>query len=482
MNLINFEFIFTFILPKLIYATLISVVIGAVVGGIIGLIIGKISRRMKDTLIPAMLGSFIGMMLLAMIPIFASRDTYIGGPFGGLAIFLKFIVVAPTGSIIGGVVGGICGLKLSPQFKPRFTLIGLIFTYSVMLISIYATLAPLPFQFVKSGGQEENFLPNIGKIIGYEQKFGSYYKGISCLGFTRDGNKLVVANSGDLRVWQIDPGKLLNSFPRISDTEGYSPLTDSINAIAITPDGKTLVTAAPEQIQIRELETGNILRRLEGGYYLKLTPDGKTLIGFRKVDKPTADVGVWELSSGKLLRTLPANIETLYSSYPVDITPDGKTVVVANSSYSNQIEIWDINTGKRLQSFGDNQGKLVTTLAVTPDGKTLITAQNNNLQIWDINTKKILRTIPNVGTVNTLLVTPDNQTLISQGEGVQTRPTQISNYLYIWQLSTGKKLLSGKKPPKFSLTKAALSPDGKTLAVSDHEGVRLWRLALNKLS
>ncbi|AUT00286.1 hypothetical protein CLI64_07755 [Nostoc sp. CENA543] len=480
MNWINFEFIFTFILPKLIYATFISAVIGAVVGGVIGLIMGKISRRMKETLIPAMLGSFIGMMLLAMIPIFASPSTYIGGPFGGLSILLQFIVVAPAGSIIGGVVGGICGLKLSPQFKPRFTLIGLIFTYSVMLISMYVTLAPPPFQFIKASGQEQNFLPNIGKIIGYEQKFDSFYKGIRCLGFTHDGNKLVVANSGNLRVWQIDAGKLLHSFLGLSETGGYAPLTDSIDAIAITPDDKTIVTAAPQQVQIRELETGNILHRLNGGYYIKLTPDGKTLIGLKSTEEPTEDVGVWELSSGKLLRTIPANLETLDSGYPIDITPDGKTVVIANSSYSNQIEMWDINTGKRLQSFGDNQGKRVTTLAVTPDGKTLITAQNNNLQIWDMKTRKIVRTIPNVGTVQTLLVTPDSRTMISQGEGLQIPPQQINDGLNIWQISTGKKLFTWKKPPKFSFTKVALSPDGKTLAASDHEGVRLWRLALTR--
>lgn len=465
MNLINFEFILTFILPKLLYATLISLVVGAVVGGIIGLVIGKINRRIKDTLFPAILGSFIGMMLLAMIPIFASPDTYIGGPFGGLAILLKFIVVAPIGSIIGGVVGGICGLKLSPQFKPRFTLIGLILTYSLMVISVYVNLAPPSFQFVKSNGTEQNFLPTIGKIIGYEQKFSSFYKGVAGLAFTRDGQKLVIANSSDLRVWQIDTGKLLHTFP--GPPEDSTTLNDLIDAIAITPDAKTLVTAAPKQIQIRELETGNILHRLEGSNFVKLTPDNKTLIGLKNTNQASEDVGVWEVSSGKLLRTIPADLTTIDPGYPVDITPDGKTLVIANSFYSNQIEVWDISTGKRLQSFGDNKGDRINTLAVTPDGKTIITAQKNNLQVWDMNTKKVVKTIPNVGTVYTLLVTPDSQTLISNGDA-----------LHIWLLSTGKKLLTWQKPTKSVTTKVALSADGKIIAASDHQGVRLWNLAV----
>jgi WD40 repeat protein len=61
---------------------------------------------------------------------------------------------------------------------------------------------------------------------------------------------------------------------------------------------------------------------------------------------------------------------------------------------------------------------------------------------------------------------------------MQIAPTPSNDGLYIWQVSTGKKLLTWKKPAKFSLTKVALSPNGKTLAASDSEGVRLWRLAL----
>ncbi|WP_066425765.1 WD40 repeat domain-containing protein [Anabaena sp. 4-3] len=463
MNIINFEFIFTFILPQLIYATFLSAVIAAIVGGIVGLITGAIARRIKHTIIPAMVGAFLGTMLVAMTPIFASPDTYIGGPYGGLAILLKMIFLVPAGSLIGGVVAAAYEQKLSSSVKRRITWMGLLFTYSLMMILLYFNLAPAPLQLVKAAGQEENFLPVVGKIIGYEQKFSSYYQGIRSLAFTHDGQKLIVANVGDLRVWQIDTGKLLHTFP--GPSEGSTTLNDLIDAIAITPDNQTIVTAAPAQIQIRELETGKIIHRLAGSNFIKLTPDGQTLIGLKMTDKPIRDLGVWQVSTGKLLRTIPAKLETLDPGYPVDITGDSKTLVVANRYYSNQIEIRDINTGERLQSFGDNQGKRITTLAVTPDGKILITAQQNNLQIWDINTKKVVKTIPNVGTVNTLLITPDSQTLISNGDALQ-----------IWQISTGKKLLTWQKPKGIVTTHVALSPDGKTLAATDDRGVRVWRL------
>ncbi|BAT51741.1 unknown protein [Nostoc sp. NIES-3756] len=463
MNLINFEFIFNFILPQVLLATIFSIVIALIVGSIIGFIVGKIARRKKDTIIPAILGSFIGTMLLGMISIFADPSTYGGGVFTGLAIYIKVITLIPLGSIIGGVVGSICGLKLSSHLKPRLTIIGFVVTYIIIVLSLYLNLAPLPFQFVKSTGQERDILPTIGKIIGYKQKFSSYYNGIKDLAFTNDGKKLIIANSSDIRVWEIDTGKLLNTFPGPSD--GSQTLKDMIVAIAVSPGDKTLATAAPEEIQLRELETGNIIKRLEGSNYVKFSPDGKYLIGFKRNEQYYMSVGIWEINSGKLLYTIPTQVESTTSYTPVDITPDSQALVIAPKGENNQIQIGQLNTGKKLESFGGDTPRLVTNLAVTPDGKTLITAQNANLQIWDLKTKKVLRTIPNVREVKDLLISPDNQTLVSNGDS-----------LNVWQLSTGKQLVTRRNEREFLFSKVALSPDGKTLAASDEEGVRLWKL------
>ncbi|BCL35380.1 hypothetical protein [Nostoc sp. MS1] len=463
MNLINFEFIFDFILPQLLQATLLSIVIALIVGSIVGFIVGAIARSKKNTIIPSILGSCLG-TLLAMIPILASPYTYDTSTYTAtIWLLLSIITLIPAGSIIGAVVGGIYRLQLAPYFKQKFIIIWLIAIYSVTVVSIYISLAPLPFQFVKSTGQERDILPTIGKIIGYKQKFGSYYKRISDLAFTHDGKKLVIANSTAIRVWQIDTGKLLYTFPYSSGDS--SIFKTSIDALAISHDNKTIATSAQEEIQIRELETNKIIKRLEGSRYAKFSPDGKYLIGFQRNKNYYMNVGIWEISSGKLLYTIPTQIQSSPSYTPVDITPNGETLVIAPRGDSNLIEFRKLNTGKKLESFGGDTPRLVTTLAIAPDGKTLITAQNANLQIWDLKTKKVLRTIPNVRDVKDLLISPDNQTLISNGDS-----------LNVWQLSTGKQLVSRRNEKEFLFSKLALSPDGKTLAASDEEGVRLWKL------
>lgn len=367
MNLINFEFIFDFILLQVLQATIVSVVIALIVGSIVGFIVGKIARRKKNTIIPSILGSFLG-TLLAMTPILVSPHTYDGGAYTAIWLGILIITLIPAGSIIGGVIGGICGLQLAPRLKQRFTIISLIATYSVMVISTYISLAPLPFQFVKSTGQERDILPTIGKIIGYKQKFASYDKRISDLAFTNDGKKLVIANSTAIRVWQIDTGKLLYNFPYPSGDS--SILTTKIVALAISPDNRTLATAAQEEIQIRELETNKIIKRLEGYRYAKFSPDGKYLIGFQRIErneKYYMNVGVWEISSGKLLYTIPTQIDGLISKYtPVDITPDSQALVIAPREENNQIEFRQLNTGKKLQYFGGghwSQVKVVRQLS-----------------------------------------------------------------------------------------------------------------------
>jgi WD40 repeat protein len=455
MNFINFEFILNFILPRLIYGSVVSLAIAVVVGSIVGLLIGAKARRNRRTVLRAIFGSFLGTMLLAMLPILFLQGRYGDGPYTILVMLVLMLFLVPIGSIAGAVVGSICGKKLPPKLKRRVSLMALVVTYSVMAIALHVSLAPAPFQSAKPSGQEQDILPLTGKIFGYERE-------MRCMAFTPDGQKLAIANSGDIRVWQVNSGKLLHTLK--GPPQGQMTLKDWVDAIAITPDSKTLITAAPLEIQVRELETGRVLQRLAGGDYVKLTPDGKTLLGF--VDMNTYNVRVWELSSGKLLHTIPTQLKPLdFSDTPLDISPDGKTLVIAPTPDKNQIELWQIDTGKRLKSFAGNTNDRITALAVTPEGKMLITAQTNTLQFWDFSSGKVVKTIPKVGNVKTLLLSLDGQRLISNGDR-----------LSIWELGTGKSLQSWQNDQGKVAEKLALSPDGKTLAAYADKVVKLWRL------
>jgi WD40 repeat protein len=82
------------------------------------------------------------------------------------------------------------------------------------------------------------------------------------LRFTPDGKRLISgggepSRSGELKVWQVSDGQLLQEFNNIH--------SDVVFGIDLTPDGKYLASSAADKfIRVIDFTTGKIIRSLEG--------------------------------------------------------------------------------------------------------------------------------------------------------------------------------------------------------------------------
>jgi WD40 repeat protein len=62
------------------------------------------------------------------------------------------------------------------------------------------------------------------------------------------------------------------------------------------------------------------------------------------------------------------------------MTPDGKELVSASADH--EIKIWDISTGKEIQTLKEHSSS-VNSLLITPDGKKLVSASaDSTIKIW----------------------------------------------------------------------------------------------------
>lgn len=161
----------------------------------------------------------------------------------------------------------------------------------------------------------------------------------------------------------------------------------------------------------------------------------------------------------------------------VAFSPDGKTL--ATASYVGTARMWDVATRKLIGQLGEG----VYDLAFSPDGKTVATAHGDNtVRLWNLATRKQI-TDPLTGhtqadggsAVRCVAFSPDGKTLASGGADGTVR---------LWDSATGEKKGDTLFGHTGEVHDIAFSPNGKIIGSAGGEysadpientgEVRLW--------
>src|SRR5207249_882210 len=139
-------------------------------------------------------------------------------------------------------------------------------------------------------------------------------------------------------------------------------------------------------------------------------PDGKT-IATGTIDR---NVILWDLSNGAML-TPPLKSDDPWVGN-MDISSDG-SILAAASDDSPIAILWNTSDRKHPKLLGKiHNPRRFSSLAISPDGKTLATGTNNgNLELWDIPTRqRIGESLPqHTGVVNKVVFSVDGKRLAS---------------------------------------------------------------------
>ncbi|MGA8893765.1 MAG: SMP-30/gluconolactonase/LRE family protein [Planktothrix agardhii] len=298
---------------------------------------------------------------------------------------------------------------------------------------------------------------------------------VNSVAISPDG-QILVSGSDDktIKIWQLSTGEELRILT------GHS---ESVNSVAISPDGQTLLSGSRDNtIKIWRLSTGEELRTLtvhsDSVNFVAISPDGQILVSSSHTvvsDIYDNTIKIWQLSTGRELRTLTC----CWDSNPIDsvaISPDGQTLV---SGSDREIMIWDLSSGQKLRTLTGHSG-WVGSVAISPDGQILASGDtvmgsmgcsfDTTIKIWQLSTGEELRTLTVVDWwVNSLAISPDGQTLVIGGDYTIT----------IWDLSTGQELgtLTGHSEHSDEVKSLAISPDGQTLVCGGDDGtIMIWRV------
>ena len=278
---------------------------------------------------------------------------------------------------------------------------------------------------------------------------------VSSLVFSPDGKTLVTAEDDrTLRFWDAKTGR---------HTQTLSEHTDTVDRVAFSPDGRTLLCYGGKSVTLWDAKTGTLKHVLEQPSRLRsvdFSPDSK-IIATRVMRD--ASVHLWDVSTGGYIRTLTGHT---FGFYSVIFSPDGKTFAI--QSTDSGARLWDTRTVRPRHTRALNFR--VTSMAFSPDSKTVATGRKDStLRLWDVGTGQHIRTLTgHTMEIHSVMFSPDGKTLTTWSD---------DRTLRLWDTQTGRHrhTLALDADDIYAGECAAFSPDGKRLVTGGNDGtIRVW--------
>jgi RNA polymerase sigma factor (sigma-70 family) len=309
-----------------------------------------------------------------------------------------------------------------------------------------------------SGGNLVYWDVSTGKEV---RRVAAHRGAIYALAVSSDGGTLASGGRGEVGLWETATAKPLAR---------WKVDNDAIMQLAFTPDAKTLAMRQQgATITLWDVATRKKLHDLQGHKgnvsSISMSPDGKSLASASYKDPA---IRLWEVATGKEIRQIEAH---KHEALWVAFSPDGKTL--ASSGNDNTLRFWDPATGKEKKQSFEPAG--LQNLVYLPDGKHLAGLSNGGLTLRDATTGKEVRAFEKpLRQSSNLAVSPDGKTLVTSWGGPHT--------LDLWEVATGKRI-NRFEGHGHGVTSITFSADGRSLysagSITDPP-VREWDVTLGK--
>ncbi|KAL4815360.1 WD40-repeat-containing domain protein [Aspergillus spinulosporus] len=241
---------------------------------------------------------------------------------------------------------------------------------------------------------------------------------IDVVSINKSGEWLAFGSSkfGQLLVWEWQ------SESYILKQQGH---LDSMNALAYSPDGQRIVTAADDgKIKVWDVKSGfcivTFTEHTSGVTACQFSKKGNVLF----TSSLDGSVRAWDLIRYRNFRTFTAPSRLSFSSLAVD--PSGE-VICAGSPDSFDIHVWSVQTGQLLDQLSGHEGP-VSALAFAADGNHLVSGSwDRTVRVWSI--------FGRTQTSEPLQLTSDVLSVAFRPDGKQIAASSLDGQVTFWSVA-----------------------------------------------
>ncbi|HEY9832924.1 MAG TPA: tetratricopeptide repeat protein [Stenomitos sp.] len=287
---------------------------------------------------------------------------------------------------------------------------------------------------------------------------------VSNMAFSSDGKQLATVGENGTLAWCSD-----------QQPNQFSAQQGVVSSIAFSPDRKVLAIGGKDKDGTVWLEDAS------GNPFDEIKTDQGVLhsVAFSSDGEVLATIGqhntlkLWKIEEQYKLMPLdqfPTKLEGISS-----VAFSSKDKLVATGD-NDGVKLWKAS-GKPPNEIPTQQGG-VTSVAFSLDGKLLATGgKDGSVRLGDTSGNQFNQIQTLQHTVISIVFSPDGTLLATLGKDKSAKNgndnSVNNNTLRMWDIS--RKDLRPLDPSPLSFHNVAFSPDGKLLAVSDNNSVKLWK-------
>ncbi|HTK77965.1 MAG TPA: WD40 repeat domain-containing protein, partial [Gemmataceae bacterium] len=243
---------------------------------------------------------------------------------------------------------------------------------------------------------------------------------------------------------------------------------EAVKHVVFSPDGRHVATSEDTAADLWEAATGRLIHHWpNAGGELVFTPDGRALLRAGR-DK----IQFLDVSTAKEIRQLPVPRDSIRT---LALSADGKMVVTVGG---NVLRLWDITSGRLVHDFGGKLPNFTYRVVLSPDDKLVATVEYHAVRLWETATGKLIRELPEAANaiVGSVAFSPDGRLLASTVGTVENG--QHVGFIRLREVATGREIRQCRGEGD-ATDRIAFSPDGRTLiwGGQHHSDLVVWEVA-----
>jgi len=253
----------------------------------------------------------------------------------------------------------------------------------------------------------------------------------------------------------------LDTGAQIANLSGH---TGPVNAVAVSPDGATILTASADgTVRQHNAAGGALIASFQGVGSIgsvAFSPDG-LLFAY---GQSNGDVVLRELAGGTIVTTLSSHTAAVND---LEFSPDGAQLL--SGSTDRRALLWNLADGSILREFNQSLG--INAVAISPSDPTLVAtgSEDATIKLWNTTSGSELLTITgHTEAVNALTFSADGQMLLSGSDDDTARA---------WNPLNGNLIETFSGHTSNVVSVAITNDGGQVVTGSADTSVKIWDIA-----